>query len=103
MWAKKSSSTDRTTNRCESFHKHFNDEFYSKHPNIFNFVDVIVSLQVDTYTKMNEENRRRNRPKEEKERFLQYYINKYDSGALSRLDYVKKFSLKFLPDPLKIV
>ena len=44
---------------------------------------------------MNEENRRRNRPKEEKERFLQYYIDKYDSGALSRLDYVKKFSLNF--------
>ena len=70
---------------------------------IFNFFDVILSLQIDTFTKMNEENRRRNRPKEETERLLQYYINKYDSGALSRLNYVKKVSLKFLPDPLKTV
>ena len=50
---------------------------------------MIVSLQIDTYTKMNEENRRSNRTKEEKERFFQYYIDNNDSGDLSRLDYVK--------------
>ena len=52
---------------------------------------------------MNEENRRSNRTKEEKERFFQYYIDNNDSGDLSRLDYVKKVSLKFLPEPLKII
>ena len=41
-------STDRTTNYFESFHSEFIDEFYSKHPNIFNFIDVILENQIET-------------------------------------------------------
>ena len=41
-----------TTNRCESFHKEFSTMFYSSHPNIFNFLAKIQSVQINSYLKM---------------------------------------------------
>jgi len=48
IWAEKSSSVSRTTNSCESFHSKFNSQFYSTHLNIFNFMNVLYGIQVDT-------------------------------------------------------
>ena len=42
----------RTTNGCESFHKEFSTMFYSSHPNIFNFLAKIQSVQTKSYLKM---------------------------------------------------
>ncbi|KAF0773802.1 Uncharacterized protein FWK35_00000107 [Aphis craccivora] len=41
-------NVSRTTNSCESFHSKFNSQFYSTHPNIFNFMDVLYGIQADT-------------------------------------------------------
>jgi len=43
------SSTMRATNNCESFHKKLNCSFYSSHPNIFNFIEILKNMQCDTY------------------------------------------------------
>ena len=42
----------RTTNGLESFHAHLNEQFYTCHPSIFVFVDVLLQLQTTSYIKM---------------------------------------------------
>ena len=41
MWAEAPSGKRRTTKERESFHHHFNDQFYSPHHALFPFIDVI--------------------------------------------------------------
>jgi hypothetical protein len=47
IWAQFFASCNRTNNGCESFHSHLNSSFYSSHPNIFNFIEVLVEIQSD--------------------------------------------------------
>ena len=51
IWAQFSASCNRTTNNCENFHSHLNSSFYSNHSNIYNFIDVLVEIQSETYIK----------------------------------------------------
>jgi hypothetical protein len=44
IWAEKSNVIYQTYNSCESFHS----KFYSLHPNIFNFINILYSVQSDT-------------------------------------------------------
>ena len=81
----------------------FNQEFISKNPNIFTFIDVLLAQQMDTYTKMNAANKRKSNSREQKEQVLEYYIKKYNRGELSRLQYVQKISMKFLPAKLNLI
>lgn len=53
LWAEHSSSLQRTTNACESFHSKYNSSFYSAHPNINNFINVLLQFQIDTSIKKN--------------------------------------------------
>jgi hypothetical protein len=46
------SEQTRTTNVCESFHSHFNKSFYFAHPNIYVFVDTLLTFQTSAYIKM---------------------------------------------------
>jgi hypothetical protein len=55
MWASTTDSMHRTTNSCESFHNKFNSNFYSSHPNIFAFLDILLNFQAETYVKINSE------------------------------------------------
>ncbi|XP_016660095.1 uncharacterized protein LOC107883822 [Acyrthosiphon pisum] len=48
MWAEYTSSIERTTTCCESFHSKFNSCFYSAHPKIFQFIDVLKEVQMET-------------------------------------------------------
>ena len=41
MWEEAPSGRRRTIKGRESFHHHFNDQFYSPHSAIFPFIDVI--------------------------------------------------------------
>jgi hypothetical protein len=43
-----------TNNGAEAYHSHLNAEFYSKHPNIFTFVDVIYKNTTE-YVCVNEQ------------------------------------------------
>ena len=51
-WADSHVECKRTTNRCESFHKEFSTMFYSSHPNIFDFLAKIQSVQTKSCLKM---------------------------------------------------
>lgn len=41
-----------TTNGPESFHSHYNSQFYTPHPNIFQVIDVLKDFQVQTMLKI---------------------------------------------------
>jgi hypothetical protein len=49
VWAMYSRSIIRTTNSCKDFYFKFNSMFYSAHPNIFQFIDVLKNVQKETY------------------------------------------------------
>lgn len=56
-------SGERTTNACESFHSAFGKYFYSPHPNIFVFYEVLKIIQLQSYIKINsveKENKNKN-------------------------------------------
>lgn len=50
MWAEHSTNFARTTNFFESFHSRFNSSFYSCHPDLYIFVNVLINdFQFQTY------------------------------------------------------
>uniref|UniRef100_A0A2S2NZ79 MULE transposase domain-containing protein n=1 Tax=Schizaphis graminum TaxID=13262 RepID=A0A2S2NZ79_SCHGA len=52
IWAAFTADLTRTTNNCESFHSHFNEQFYKSHPNIFTFLEILTkTVQTDDYLK----------------------------------------------------
>ncbi|KAF0767639.1 MULE domain-containing protein [Aphis craccivora] len=69
IWLEYLSSTLRKTNNCESFHRKLNSSFNSSHPNIYNFIDVLKNIQIDTYIALRSQ-RSRNRITIEKEGYI---------------------------------
>ncbi|KAE9532085.1 hypothetical protein AGLY_010287 [Aphis glycines] len=99
IWAEKSNSIHRTTNSCESFHSKFNSQFYSPHPNIFNFLNILFSIQSDTRIIIRSSNTTKPHRKEirDKIKFLENEISKYDTGVSSRFQYIKIMANKYRP------
>ena len=57
VWASHTATLKRTTNNCESFHSHFNEQFYKAHPSFFTFVKIFKeTIQTDTYIKVSSSN-----------------------------------------------
>ena len=52
LWSQVPSDSKRTNNGPESFHAHYNEQFYSSHPAIYVFIDNIIKFQTTTYIKM---------------------------------------------------
>lgn len=52
MWPEIPYDEKRTNNAAESCHAHLNEQFYSPHPTIFVFMDVVQKLQSVSYVKM---------------------------------------------------
>lgn len=48
MWAETNSSSERTTNACESFHSKYNSLFYTHHQDIYTFLEILKKIQIDT-------------------------------------------------------
>jgi len=98
IWSEFNASTMRTTNSCESFHSHFNSMFYTAHPNIYQFLEILKNVQIDTYIKMRsvEVMKKRNCILL-KEKFIADNMNKKIAGIINRFDFVKLMSYKFLP------
>ncbi|KAL4127383.1 hypothetical protein QTP88_011555 [Uroleucon formosanum] len=89
LWAMYSGSIIRTTNSCEAFHSKFNGMFYSAHPNIYKFVDVLKNVQKDTCIKIRSSSQRKKIRREicEKQEFLRNQMMKYDVNEITRFDY----------------
>jgi len=57
LWAAMSSSLQRTTNACESFHSRFNQSFSKESPPIIKWLTVLVTeIQTDVCIKLKSAN-----------------------------------------------
>lgn len=98
IWAAHSSSLERTTNACESFHQKFNSSFYSSHPNIFLFVNELINVQVETYIKIRSSAKcKKTYPAKtvQRQKFLEEQIDNLAKNKITKFDFVKKVSYHF--------
>lgn len=90
IWDCFTSSLERTTNCCESFHSRFNSRFYKAHPCLNNFINILLEFQTDSYIKLksvNEPVRIKNPVTRRRNEFLKHKISRYHE--MGRLQYVK--------------
>ena len=86
-------------NLAEAFHLHFNAQFYSAHPSIFLFMDVLQKVQATIYLKMRSTDQVVTARKEDKTQteFGSSQYRKYSSGEITRLEYIKSLGYRFMP------
>lgn len=92
IWASCTNSRERTTNACESFHSQFNKNFYSPHPDIYRFLDVLKEVQLDTYIKINSVHEPvacKNVKYGKRHEYVGNLVNVYKNNGISRFDFVK--------------
>ena len=98
LWAEFSTISNRTTNSCESFHAKLNSLFYTSHPNIYIFIDALKEIQSNTYIQIrSKELCKKSKHNIEKENILREQMTKYKNNEISRLQFIKLVSLKYLP------
>ena len=101
IWANSDVACMRTTNACESFHKHFADQFYSAHPSVFAFLDKLKQLQTHTYTKIAAAAADLQAPpRRQRQQRIQNMAEtkrQYENGDITRYQFVKKMAFKWLP------
>ena len=88
IWAEFVSSTMRTTNNCESFHKKLNSSFNSSHPNIFNFIEILKNMQCDTYIILRSQGTK-SKKMTDKESFIHDKMYELQAKNITQLDYVR--------------
>lgn len=95
LWSSCNISGERTTNACESFHSAFGKYFYSPHPNIFVFYEVLKMIQLQSYIKINsveKENKIKNHKYKKQKTIADENISKYLNGNLDMFEFVKRIS-----------
>ncbi|XP_068238357.1 uncharacterized protein [Palaemon carinicauda] len=98
LWAEVPSNDKRTNNAAESFHAHFNAQFYKAHPTIFIFMDVVKKLQATTYLKIRSTGMPAVPKKVDKEK-CEYAITqfaKYKSQDINRRQYLQSMGCSFM-------
>ena len=97
VWAEEPSEIKRTNNGAESFHVHFNEQFYIHHATIFIFIDVLTKIQATTYIKIRAIDNVANVNCKEKQKidFLIDMFNQKQSGNCTRFNFVKSVSYRF--------
>jgi hypothetical protein len=109
MWACEPSEDKWTNNGTESFHAHFNEQFYSAHPTIFIFIDVLQKVQAATYIKMRSMDNQAPIRRIEKDKicFLMEQYGKFQANEISRYDFIKILTvficrlLLYIKDPAR--
>lgn len=96
IWSAFAATTVRTTNSCESYHSRLNRRFYSPHPNIFNFIDELLEVQSETQIKLRSTNQKK-KSTLDKEQNLREQMTKYANNYITRFEFIKSVSMKFLP------
>jgi len=90
VWTCHTSSLERTTNACESFHSRFKSSFYHLHPDVFLFVEALKSFQTDTYIQIQSihtPHKVRNMYKRMKEH-VQHFIDEYGRNKITRQEFL---------------
>lgn len=98
IWAEHSSSVEHTTNACESFHNQYNSSFYSAHPNLHQFIKVLLDFQLETYRKVRSVDnvRKVQNPKIKlKKEFIDKKIEELYEYKIDRFTFVKALSYRF--------
>lgn len=97
MWASFERS-NVTNNPCESFHSHFQKNFYHSHPDINSFARILVDTQTFVYVKINSVNEPP-RPLcskyKKSQQKLQDAKQQYLLGTLPRKDFVVAASKRY--------
>ena len=96
IWAQFTASCNRTTNSCESFHSKLNMSFYTSHPNIYNFVDVLLEVQSEKNIRFRSKSVRTKKMCE-KGAFIREQMTKLELKEIDNFELVKSLSFKFLP------
>ncbi|VVC46518.1 Hypothetical protein CINCED_3A016002 [Cinara cedri] len=52
LWAGEPPEELGTTNGLESFHRHYNSQFYISHPSIHEVVNILLDVRSETYLKI---------------------------------------------------
>lgn len=98
LWACEPTNNPKTSNGAESFHKHYNSQFYAAHPHIHQVIDIIIAIQSETDLKINSINNNiinfKRKETVNKEVQLENIWNEYKNKTIDRLTYVKKIGLK---------
>lgn len=104
IWTTFSTTTNRKTNNCRPFHAKLNGSFHTSHPTIYNFVTVLKEIQYDVYIKIRITEGRKETKKYSGERNISQRTNgKIINNSISRFNFVKSLSCKFLPNWRKLL
>lgn len=96
IWAEFAATTNRTTNSCESYHAKLNASISASHPNIFVLIEMLLEIQSEIYVSLRS-SATQSKKTVEKENFLREKMLSFTSGELTRLNFVKEVSFKFIP------
>jgi hypothetical protein len=97
IWSEFNATIMRTTNSCESFHSHFNSMFHTAHSNIYQLLEILKNVKIDTYIEMSSvEVRKKRNCILLKEKFITDNMTKKIAGTINRFDFVKLMSYKIL-------
>lgn len=92
LWAEARVTSEHSTNACESFHSRFNSNFYSMHPSLYLFVNVLNDFQTDTYIRIQsiqEPVKINNKAVRRKLDVLNSKMLDYSNALINRIDFVK--------------
>ena len=80
-----------------SFHSHYNEQFYTAHPSIYIFIDVIKQIQSTTYIKIHGLDTPAILRRSEKKKvvYARQQYAKLESGEITRSTYIKSIGFKF--------
>lgn len=98
IWAEHSSSLQNTTNACESFHSKYNSNFYSAHPNIWIFINVLLNCQIDSYIKQRSTKivqKFYDPASLERQEFINSLIELLKNETITVMEFVKAVSYRF--------
>ena len=98
LWANEA-VVGRTTNACENFHRHFQDNFPSAYPNIFLFLDILEKEQQKIQLKIRTieptaPKRRKTKTKEERKDYL---LTLYKTHQITQIEFLTNVANEMLP------
>ena len=101
IWAQSPDSDPQTTNGAESYPSHLNEQFYTAHPNIYIFVEILLRRQTTNYVAMTMTSlwngRTTRKASLEKQAYLKQAFTEYTSAKISRIDYMQRVAYLVCP------